>query len=120
MGAAVHGECYVTAQEAGAALCATYPLTVVRADGVAAQYSCTGVSGDGLTLSLQGSDGTGASATVPLTFAYAVCDETASHGPFDLSREDGLQITALILAVWVSAFVARALIRVLQDRSEEA
>ena len=45
--------------------------------------------------------------------------QVATTNPFNLSISDGTALAALIASVWVSAFCARALVRVLGDRDDE-
>lgn len=52
----------------------------------------------------------------------SACTITLVHtntGPFHMSAEDGAALGGLIVSVWVSAFIVRALIRTVRDKGTE-
>jgi len=114
MGMAALGQCYATAAEAAAAVCAAYPSVMDRTGYIL----CTATSGDVLTVSTRNLSG-GVTATSSWQYVGPACTPaTFPSPPFYVSATDAALMAAAVVSVWALAFVWRALRKALDDRGE--
>jgi len=114
VGMAALGQCYATAAEAAAAVCAAYPSVMDRTGYVL----CTGTTGDVLSTSVRTIAGAVSSSPTWQYVGPACTPATFPAPPFYVTPMDAGLMAAAVVSVWALAFVWRALRKALDDRGE--